>query len=170
MTIRQTRTMGVLLMTVALLLTAVSVQPADAHVGEEGCTPGYWKNHTDSWPSSYAPSTPLKTAFWFLDPAAPNLQDQTWDDAYHGFADDTMLEALGYGGGPGLDGATRILLRAATAALLNVDAEVAYITVNKPQIVKMVRDALKTQDRATIIAMAEWLDDANNSEDGCPLN
>ena len=161
MTIRHTQTAGVLLAMLAMLLTVVSVPPADAHVGEEGCTPGYWKTHTDSWPSTYAPSMAMQDAFWFLNPAAPNLQDHTWDDSMHA--------ALGYGGGPGLEGAAQILLRAATAALLNTDAEVDYITVNKPQIVTMVRDALKSQDRGTIISVAEYLDDANNGVDGCPL-
>ena len=137
---------------------------------DEGCTPGYWKNHTASW-QEYVPTTPLSHLFTF--PAAVST-----------FQSETMLTALNGGGGPGLNGATTILLRAATAAYLNA----AHDSIGYPLrrllpspfqpwasdprfangIHGAVNDALASLDRNTILALATTLDNANNL--GCPLN
>ncbi len=170
MTMHRLRTAAALLAAVAMLLTLMPAQSAQATLGDQGCTPGYWKNHTSAWPGGWTPDTALQTPFWFLNPNEPTLQNQTWDDNYHSFASSSMHDALQGGGGSGLEGAATILLRAGTAALLNTaSTDVSYFTVNQPQIVRMVRDALKTQDRDAIIAAAERLDAANNGRDGCPL-
>jgi hypothetical protein len=123
----------------------------------EGCTPGYWKNHQNAWPSTYLPSGLVTTYF---------------TEAFGAPAGMTLLEALQGGGGPGAEGAERILLRAATAALLNAASfgqpggtpfvDVSYVKDF------VVNPALNTEDRNTMLAAATLLDGWNNM--GCPLN
>ncbi len=51
--------------TLMTLTVAVAMAPAAnaVNIGStEGCTPGYWKNHTDSWQEA-KPSTPFIEAF-----------------------------------------------------------------------------------------------------------
>ena len=141
------------LLVIALALALSSVGTAlGTGGGNQGCTPGYWKNHLDAW-RFYSPNDEVGSK---LNPSAPY---NTW----------TLLAALNGGGGPGLDGAIRILLRAAVAAMLNgvpesgVNAYYSHDTV-----IFMVNTALKTGDRATILAVASDLDARNNQ--GCPLN
>jgi len=122
----------------------------------EGCTPGYWKNHSESWgPSGY--TTDQTVASVFADASGfPNL------------ASTSLIDALGFGGGPDAEGAAMILLRAAVAALLNA----AHPDVNYPtsaaDVISMVNSALASGDRDTMLALATSLDNDNNS--GCTLN
>jgi hypothetical protein len=90
-----------------LLLTVVGVAPAAAC--DQGCTPGYWKNHTESW-VTYAPDQTLAGAGFVI----PNQLSA--------FRTVKLIDALQGGGGPGLDGAAKILFRAAVASLLNAAA------------------------------------------------
>jgi hypothetical protein len=150
--------------------------PASAvQVGNDGCTPGYWKNHTDSW-QEYAPSQVLggdirpgaSTAYFNLD---ANL-------AYQPYKTVTFRQALSLKGGPGLDGATQILMRATVAAFLNAAHEFdpavtgdgyPYRRFTDPgNILATVNAALASQDRQQLLDVASWLDTANNL--GCPLN
>lgn len=126
--------------------------PGYEQTGNEGCTPGYWKNHTDSW-TAYQPGTPLSAVF-----AATPVQ----------YAGTSLHEALSFRGGNGVDGAARILLRAATSAVLNAgdpDVDYRYTT---SEIVSQVNAALASGDRGTILDLASTLDAANNG--GCTLN
>ena len=128
------------------------------NVGEEGCTPGYWKNHTENW-EEYQPGTQLQYIFK--------------DTAGTRFGTVTLQQALSLKGGPGVDGATQILLRAATASILNAaheDLGYPYRRFNDNQfgIMTQVSDALQSGDRSTILDLARVLDEANNL--GCPLN
>jgi hypothetical protein len=122
--------------------------------GNEGCTPGFWKQpqHFDSWPDELSQDTTLLEAGFI----------GTGND------DATLLEALSFQGGPTVQDAKNILLRAAVAALLN------SFTVDYPlttaEVISMVNEALATNDRATILALAELLDGFNNGEGGCPLS
>lgn len=151
----------------ALLLTMVAVPPAQATIGDEGCTPGYWKNHMENWPSPYAAGDDLDQGFWFFG-SATWLANHDPDGVYASFASDSLHDTLQGGGGRGLEGATTILLRAGTAALLNTThGDVAYFTVNRPEIVRLVNRALQSGDRGTILELADRLDRANNG--GCPL-
>jgi hypothetical protein len=121
--------------------------------GGEGCTPGYWKNHTDSWaPSGYSPNQTVSSVF-----SNPPF-----------FGGNTLLQALQGGGGPGVQGATKILLRAATASLLNSAHPGVSFDMSTADVISAVNAALASNDRATMIALAGDLDDANN--EGCPLN
>lgn len=118
-------------------------------VGNQGCTPGYWKNHTDAW-IGYTPTTLVSAVFSNAGP----------------YAGDTLLQALHLKGGPGVDGAEQILLRAAVSALLN-STSVNY-PLTTAEVITMTDNALATGDRATILSVAAELDALNNL--GCPLS
>lgn len=69
----------------------------------EGLSPGFWKNHQDIW-VGYSPD---------------QLVGDMFNVPFSDLMDDTLLDALKYGGGSGILGATKNLLRHAVAALLN---------------------------------------------------
>jgi hypothetical protein len=124
--------------------------------GSEGCTPGYWKNHTESWAGSgYSPNQTVGSVF-------------SGASAFPSLASQSLLQALQGGGGSGTLGAAKVLLRAATAALLNA----AHTGVDYPrtsaQIISDVNAALTSNNRNTMLALATALDKDNNG--GCPLN
>jgi hypothetical protein len=154
-----TRTRAILLSGALLLGGTIAVtQPAGAtNIGNEGCTPGYWKNHTSNW-EEYGPNTKLGSVF-----VIPSGLTAT--------ANTTMLEALNFGGGRGFDGASQILLRAATAAVLNAAHEgVGYPyrrDVEPGKIISRVNAALASGNRAAALDLAAELDGLNNL--GCPL-
>ena len=160
---------------VAAVVLTVAVGVASAAganvVGpDQGCTPGYWKNHTESW-QEYTATTKLQSLFTI--PA--NLAS---------FRTETMLDALQGGGGPGLTGAVTILVRAAAAAYLNAAHDGVGFPLRRslpspyapwssdPRFAAGMRgavsNALASGDRTTILDLATVLDDANNL--GCPLN
>lgn len=121
-----------------------------------GCTPGYWKNHEDSWGGTgYSPGQTVGSVF-------------SGASAFPSQAANTLLQALQGGGGSGLEGGARILLRAAVAALLNA----AHSGVDYPwttaEIIADVNAALTSGNRNTMLDLAAELDDDNNL--GCPLN
>lgn len=119
--------------------------------GDEGCTPGYWKNHLDSWgPTGYTPGQSLTSVFGA--------------NALSG----SLLDGLGFGGGPGVTGAKRILLRAAVAALLNAAHPGVAYTQSAASVIASVNAALASGSRDTMLALASSLDRDNNL--GCPLN
>jgi hypothetical protein len=155
-----TRTRAVALAGALFLGGAVAVTQTSGatNIGNEGCTPGYWKNHTQNW-EEYRPTTPLGAVFVF--PA--NLSH---------YGSQTMLQGLQLRGGPGIDGAAQILLRASTAAVLNAAHEgLGYPyrrDVEPGRIIARVNGALASGDRAAMLALATELDNLNNL--GCPLN
>jgi hypothetical protein len=122
--------------------------------GNQGCTPGYWKQsqHFDSWVG--------------LSPT--DLVSSVFSGALPALAGETLLDALQGGGGNGLIGGEKILLRAAVAALLNansIDYPFMYA-----DIVTAVDMALANGNRDADIALGGILDAANNGQGGCPLN
>lgn len=148
------RTIGIA-MTAAILVGGAAVPATAVTFGNEGCTPGFWKNHTDVW-EEYTPTTKLGYV-WVI------------PDVLGSFRQDTFLQALGYGGGPGLTGAARTLFRASVAAYLNAANEgLGYplrrftLTVNGPSLKSQIEAALASQDRATMLALATYLDGLNN--------
>ncbi|HYO11791.1 MAG TPA: hypothetical protein VE685_01180 [Thermoanaerobaculia bacterium] len=123
--------------------------------GEEGCTPGYWKNHTRSWAGTgFSPSQTAGSVFSLG--GFPSLASQT------------LLQTLQGGGGPGTLGAAKILLRAAVAALLNAAHNGVDYPRTTTQIVADVNAALASNNRNTMLNLATALDNDNNG--GCPLN
>ncbi|GAB3747442.1 hypothetical protein [Lysobacter olei] len=142
----------------ATLVLSLASGNALAWNGDYGCTPGYWKQqqHFDSWPFPYGPDTLLRDVF------------ETTPETY--VPDDTFLEALNYGGGPGVAGATQILLRAAVASLLNAEALGNAFEDDPSQIIGSTVDRLESQWRPTILTRATYFDSINNGPEGCPLN
>lgn len=132
---------------------ALSVPPPV--VEDEGCSPGYWKNHKNSWgPTGYSPGQKVGSVF--------NA------GSFPSLASKTLHQALGFGGGPGTEGAAKILLRAAVAALLNsAHPDVDYPRITA-EVIADVNAALASNNRNTMLQLAAKLDEDNNL--GCPLN
>ena len=144
---RKVRKSFVICTTIVLLLSGAFVVSGCEY---EGKTPGFWKNHEEAWcPSGY--STEMLVGDVFIIP--PCLS---------GLADDTLLEALSYKGGRGVEGAARILLRAAVAAILNsAHPEINYAyTVGEIQ--DGVNEALASGYRGFMLYIKDFLDHQNN--------
>ena len=152
--------------------------PASANQGGngEGCTPGFWKNHLD-WKSyddgtgstadDFGPDTDVEDA---LRIDVPSSYSNGWD-----FENMTALQALQGGGGTGLGGATKILLRAAVASYLNADAALDFplrrFTTGfngEPSMQSELQRVLDSGKRWKILAYYEYLDGLNNAS--CPLS
>jgi hypothetical protein len=116
--------------------------------GGEGCTPGFWKN--------------LKQheGFWTLDPDSL-VSDLFTATAGSDEGAQTLIEALENGGG-GVDA----LLRHAVAAVLNARAGLDF-PFTEAEIIAAVNAAIASGDAATIEALKNDLDEANNL--GCPF-
>lgn len=133
-------------------LTSVTFCYSLPPVNYNGCTLGYWKQsqHFDSWPNTIATTHNLRTYFGA--------------NAYS----DTLLNALNYKGGAGVDGGKRILLKQAAAALLNAASPVVDYRLSQAEVIEYVTFALNSGDRDVMVALAATLDGYNNQ--GCPLN
>ena len=140
-----------------------------------GRSHSYWRTHTAEWPVfsigkvAVKPST-LVTAL-FAVPKSLQTCDRKGKNCYldlngDGKAD-TLLDALSYGGGSGLSGAARVLLRAAVAGLLNEQtfgaAYPPYMSVG--DLTADVNKALGSLNRTTMMNLANTLDHWN---DGVP--
>ncbi|HKV13228.1 MAG TPA: hypothetical protein VJ725_34125 [Thermoanaerobaculia bacterium] len=124
--------------------------------GDEGCTPGYWKNHTDSWPpTGYSPSQKVQSVFGNA-------------SLYPSLGSATLLGALSFQGGSTLEGAAGNLLRAAGAALLDASHPGVDYPRTPANVISDVNAALASGNRDTMLAVASALDADNNL--GCPLN
>lgn len=124
--------------------------------GNEGCTPGYWKNHTNSWaPSGLSPNQTAGSVFTF-NGLFPTLSSQS------------LLATLNGSGGSGAIGGARILLRAAVAALLNAAHPSVDYTLTQASIISQVNAALATNNKDAMTKLATTLDGYNNK--GCPIN
>ncbi|MBI2852664.1 MAG: DUF11 domain-containing protein [Chloroflexi bacterium] len=115
--------------------------------GNEGLTPGFWKNHTDLW-VTYSPDQTLESVF--------DVPDSL------GLDNKTLLEALEFKGGNGVKGMAQILLRAAVAALLNAAHPEVEYSLTEAQIISDVNDALASGDRGVMEAVKNILDALNN--------
>ncbi len=112
----------------------------------EGCTPGYWKTHPESW-VGYTTDQTLESVF-------------DVPDAF-GYDNVTLMDALGFQGGSDDAGAAEILLRAGVAALLNAaNSEITY-PLSEAQVISQVNTAL-AGTRGDMLALARMLDDYNN--------
>ena len=130
-----------------------------------GRTPGYWKNHPEVWTgatwTTYSPSTTVASVFTI--PSCLLSRTGTLD-LVKPAGQDTLLQALGYKGGTTTTGKAEILLRAATAALLNEqyygDGYPPYAT--SAELIAAVNAALATCNGGAFITLATQLDNANN--------
>lgn len=115
-----------------------------------GCTPGFWKNCTIHWqPTGYTLGQPLSSVFRF-NGCCSELRNVS------------LRQALDFGGGDGVCGAARILLRAAVAALLNASSPEVDYPFTRDQVIAQVNAALATCKRGPILALAGELDRNNN--------
>jgi hypothetical protein len=129
--------------------------PRVMNVGHEGCPPGYWLHHLDSWREA--------------DPG--DLFSDTFGDGTSGVLDGITLDRALVGGDDiGLPRAELTLARAATAALLNAAHEdVGYPwqrdsrgTDGRPPLVPTVKEALDSGNPGAIFALTSRLDMDNN--------
>ena len=150
------RTLRVLTLGVMLAIVGPLAQPAGAiTIGEgEGCTPGFWKNHQQSW-EEYSPSDTLGEVFTF--PA----------ELAH-LADATFIQALRWNGGAGIEAAAKNLLKHAVTAFLNAahdDLEFPYRRFGNPfNIQAKVNAALASLNRAQMLNLKDQLDAVNNGD------
>jgi hypothetical protein len=98
--------------------------------GNEGCTPGFWKNHLSLWPAPYLPSADFDATFG-VDLFNPNI---------------TLGTAINLGGG-----GVRKLARHGVAALLSA----AHPGVDYPLTVAQVIAAVQAGDEDTLAAFNE---------------
>jgi hypothetical protein len=133
-------------------------------LGAQGCTPGFWKNpkHFPLW-TGYTPGELVSSVF-NVPATFPDGSDGT------SLAKSTLAQALAFQGGSTLNGASQILLRAATAGLLNASSPGVSYSLTTTQIINSVNSALNSGDRNTIINLAAQIDAANNGQAGCPLS
>jgi hypothetical protein len=130
---------------------AIAATPATAHeTGNEGCTPGFWKNHPEEWP---IPNRTLEEVY--------NVPDA------FGLDNRTLLQALSFQGGPGLAGMARNLLRHSVAGLLNIlHPEIEY-PLTETQVINRTNTALNSGSRAQMEAQKNEFASFNSR--GCPL-
>ncbi len=152
---------------IACSIVAGAVGSASAvGTGNEGCTPGYWKNHVSAW-DEFSPNQTAGSVF-------KALTTDSGKRAYPGLASKTLLQTLDGGGGSTLSGAATILLRAGTAAVLNAaEDDLGYprtrfaSEADPVGIIPAVNQALASRNRDRILKLAAELDRLNNL--GCPL-
>ena len=136
-------------------LDNIKVCTRQEELGEEGCTPGFWKNHQSRWAATgFSPSQTLESVF-------------DVPDAY-GVDNATLLAALSFPAGPTVADAARALLHHAVAALLNASHPGVDYPRTAASIIADVNAALATGSRSTMLALKNALDADNNL--GCPLN
>ena len=117
-------------------------------IGNQGCSPGYWKNHTDAgdYPSPYTPNTLFSSVF---------------KDAFPG---QTLLEVLNNGGG-GL----KALGRQTVSALLNAQKlGAANYGLSAAQVINAFNAVYPNGDYETLKNRFAALTDVNGRV--CPLN
>jgi hypothetical protein len=125
-------------------------------VGNEGCTPGYWKQeqHFDSW-TTYIPSTPFFDVF-------ERAIEIKWSEKGkpEDTANPTLLQALQANGG-----GINALARHAVAALLNADNPGVEFAFTTSEVIALFQAAFDSGD---LESTKEMLEEAN--EAGCPLD
>ena len=109
--------------------------------GAEGCTPGYWKNHTDRW-TGFTPSQLYNTVFGVSYTSGL-----------------TLLGALNQGGG-----GFEALGRHSTAALLNAAHGEVDFGLSTSQVIALVQQAFASGNPEPIKNQLAAL-----NEQGCPL-
>jgi hypothetical protein len=141
-----------------------SLIPPPPPPGNQGCTPGYWKQsqHFDSWTATgYSPNQLISSVFTV--PASYTING-TPEGSF------TLVQGLSFKGGNDVSGKAQTLLRAAIAAVLNSSNPAIKYGMSKTDIINAVNAALAGGDATTINDLANTLDGLNNGQGGCPLN
>ncbi len=156
---------------ITLVMVTFSCQMVAAQeIGDEGCTTGFWENHSilkgsnDCWCEGYAVDTLLTDIFDAdnLTAISPNPRGRKQKNA-PGFVGETMNDALMFRGGGSVEGAVRNLLRQSASALLNACSANVDFAYTETEIITMVDDALASQDIETITGVKNDLANANES-------
>ena len=118
----------------------------------QGCTPGFWKNHTSVavWGTEYSPSDTFDSVFGVTK-----------------FGSKTLLEVLDLGGG-----GYNALARHAVAALLSSSNPDVNYGLSPEEVIKMVQDAISGKDPETTKDVFEPLNEAGCGVDahGNPID
>jgi len=120
--------------------------PPPPPAGDDGCTPGYWKqpHHFDSWTATgYAPGDAFSTVFGVNASGNP-----------------TLVKAASTGGG-----GAKALGRHAVAALLNAASPDVGYAYTASEVIGMVQQAYASGDFESAKNLLEAANEA-----GCPLN
>ena len=140
-----------IVLVLSALGAAIAATPATAHeTGNEGCTPGFWKNHPEEWP----------------------IPNRTLEEVYNvpyafGLDNNTLRQALSFQGGPGLAGMARNLLRHSVAGLLNILHPDIEYPLTEGQVINRTNTALNSGSRAQMEAQKNEF--ASFNRRGCPL-
>jgi uncharacterized repeat protein (TIGR01451 family) len=132
--------------------------------GEEGCTPGFWKNNGDkhsasAWCDLFTPSMRISDVFILNEPLVIRGKGKST------ITDPTLLQALGANGG-----GINAMIRHGIAAMLNACSDCVNYPNNNPlEIIMMIEDALNGAPGAYTVdelhaMFASW------NETGCPIN
>jgi hypothetical protein len=105
-------------------------------------------------PTGFSPNQTVESVFDL--PAFPNIGNATLD------------EALGFGGGPTVAAAVRVLIRQAVAGVLNASHPDVNYPLTAAQIIANVNAAIATNNRNTILGLKDQI--AGFNERRCPLN
>ncbi len=123
--------------------------------GEGACGLGYWKNHPGDWPPTGYVSSQTVDSVFVESALVPEI------------ATATLGDALKFGGGSGLEGGARILLKQAVAALLNAAHPGIDYPRSEADVIASVDAALSSNDRSEMTGLADELD--NDNEGDCSL-
>jgi hypothetical protein len=142
----------------------VTVETEDCGGGEEGCTPGFWKNNGDkhgasAWCGRFSPDTPFSAVFSLNDPLVIKGNGRST------ITNPTLLQALGANGG-----GVNAMIRHGVAAMLNACSDcVDYAIHDSSQVIAAIEDTLNEAPGAlTVDELHETF--AEYNEAGCPVD
>jgi hypothetical protein len=115
--------------------------------GGSGLSHGYWKNHLGAW-EEYTSNQTLGSAFLGVNWAGLGINANT-----------SLLDALKFGGGSGVSGAARNLLKQAVGALLNATSSNINYFYTEAEVLSLTVSALNSLDRNTMLSLAAIFDD-----------
>jgi hypothetical protein len=133
---------------------SIDVPPPPPPPGDEGCTPGFWKNHPEAWPATGFTTSQLLSSVFA--PAGLN-----------GLGSKTLLQALDFGGGNTLTEKKQNLLRIGVAAVLSAAHPGVNFPMTTAEVIAAINAALASNNKDTIEALKNDLDELLNA--GCPL-
>jgi hypothetical protein len=110
--------------------------------GNEGCTPGFWKNHPEAW-VGFSTGATVESVF---------------SDAPDSVASLTLIEGLGLGGG-----GVNALTRHAIAALLNAASPGVDYPLTVDEVIALVNGAFASGDPDTIESVKDTLEGFNEA-------
>lgn len=134
------------------IISTIAPTPAFANYVGKGCTPGFWKNHTSTWPPPYNADQLFESVFTVPTAYAATLGSPN-----------SLGDVLHLGGG-----CQQALGRHGVAAFLNaVMLGATAFGISSAAVVSAVNSALATEDCVQIESTKDNLESFN--EQSCPL-